>query len=77
MTKRNWGAIAGCGTSCVGSTRQTRKKITLGCLAFNRSVLLSHYHAVVWIDHFEAHVMQIRQLVAHARKYIEAKDQMR
>jgi stalled ribosome rescue protein Dom34 len=29
-------------------------------VGFPPGVLLSHYHAVVWIDHSEAHVMHIR-----------------
>lgn len=59
---------------------------------------MSHYHALVWIDHLEAHVKHIHshepalvrkvvgvetvdhpsdgQLVAYARKYFLAKDQM-
>lgn len=53
---------------------------------------MSHYHAVVWLDNSQAHVMHIvpddveksvlypakphAQLVAYARKYFVAKDRM-
>ena len=51
---------------------------------------MAHYHAVVWLDHEEAHVMHFTpeelekaaihangQLLAHARKYFRAADRMR
>ena len=47
---------------------------------------MSHYHAVVWLDHAEAHVLHFSredvqpsdgELLAYARKHFRAIDQMR